>query len=160
MSLNNYERLIQLAEDVFDAKNDPDQLDVNPDVIRHLQQMHPATVSEYNEEEGPVAWVLIIPTTEKLMHQFVESKISERQLYNQTPLHVSYDALYLCSALVLEEYRRQGIVKKLAVQAIQEICKDHPIKALCTWPFTYEGEFSAEKIARLVSLPLFKRKPL
>jgi len=78
-------------------------LDVNEEVIQHLQQIHPATVSEYDDVNGPVAWILLLPTTTELMHQFLEQKISEKELYEKTPLNISYDALYLCSAMVLEE---------------------------------------------------------
>lgn len=54
MAVSNFERMIQLAEDTFATKNDPDQLDVNQDVIERLQKIHPSTVSEYNDN-GPVA---------------------------------------------------------------------------------------------------------
>jgi hypothetical protein len=63
MTVSNLERMIKLADDVFDIKSDPDQLDVNQDVITRLQRIHPATVSEFNDGNGPAAWVLVIPTT-------------------------------------------------------------------------------------------------
>jgi hypothetical protein len=109
MHLSNFERMIQLAEEVFAIKNDPKQLDVNQEVIERLKRMHPATVSEYDDGNGPVAWVLLIPTTLDLMHRFLENKISEKELFDLTPPDTSYEALYLCSAMVLEEYRRKGI---------------------------------------------------
>ncbi len=150
--------MLQLAEDVFAVKNDPDQLDVNEDVIAHLLQIHPATVSEYDNGEGPVAWVLLIPTTTSLMNMFLQGDITEKQLYEQTPLDSSYDALYLCSAMVLEEYRRQGITKRLVLDAIRRIRQDHPLKALFVWAFSEEGDQAAEMLASEVQLPLF-RKP-
>jgi len=157
MSSNNLKRMIQLAEDVFDAKNDPNQLDINQEVMERLQRMHPATVSEENDGNGPVAWVLVIPTTMELMDWFLKQKITEKELFELTPLDTIYEALYLCSALVLEDYRRKGITKKLAVQAIENIRTDHPLKALFVWPFSKEGDLASETIAGLVSLPLFKR---
>lgn len=60
MALSNFERMIQLAEEVFAVKNDPDQLDVNQDVLERLQKIHPSTVSEQDDGNGPVAWVLMI----------------------------------------------------------------------------------------------------
>ncbi len=79
-------------------------------------------------------------------------------MFDLTPEKAKFDALYLCSALVLEEYRRRGIVKNLVLEAISEIRKDQPLQALFVWPFTREGELAAEAIAQSVSLPLFKRK--
>ena len=105
---------------------DPDQLDVDQHVIERLLRIHPATVSEFNEGNGPVAWVLIIPTTHALMDKFLNGRISEKELFERTPLDAKYETLYLCSALVLNEYRRQGIAKRLMLNAIEKIRKDHP----------------------------------
>jgi GNAT superfamily N-acetyltransferase len=155
MEKNNLERLIQLADEVFDMKNDPEQLNVDQEVIRRLSSMHPSTLSEQVEGNGPVAWVLVIPTTLELMNRFLDGKISEKELFNLTPLN---EALYLCSALVLEEYRRKGITKRLVLSAFENISRDHPIKALFVWPFTEEGGVAAERIATLAGLPLFRRR--
>jgi GNAT superfamily N-acetyltransferase len=158
MTLSNFERLVQLADEVFAVKSDPSQLDVNPEVLERLQKMHPATVSAFDDGNGPVAWVLLIPTTLELMNRFLDNQISEKELFNQTPLNTTYDAIYLCSALVLEEYRRKGITKNLAMSAIEIIRKDHPLKAAFVWAFSPEGDLAAETIARLAELPLYKRE--
>lgn len=157
MSLSNFERMMQLVEEVFATKEDPDQLDVNEDIIEGLQKLHPAALSEYNEGDGPIAWILLIPTTQELMHQFVEKKISEKELYELTKPGISYDALYLCSGLVLEEYRRKGIAKDLTLEAVKKISEEHSLKALFVWSFSKEGDLAAEAIARHLALPLFKR---
>jgi len=156
MALSNFERMIQLADEVFAVKSDPNQLDVDEDVIARLLRIHHATVSEYDDGNGPVAWVLLIPTTLDLMNRFLEHKISEKELFDLTPENSVYEALYLCSALVLEEYRRKGIAKQLMLTAIENIRKDHPLKALFVWAFSNEGDLASEAIARLTSLPLYK----
>jgi GNAT superfamily N-acetyltransferase len=157
MALSNFERMIQLAEDIFAYKSDPNQLDVDQEVIEKLHRIHPATLSEYDDGDGPVAWVLLIPTTLDLMHKFLEHKISEKELFDLTSEDTVYDALYLCSALVLEEYRRKGLTKQLSLAAIEKIRKDHPLKALFVWAFSKEGDLASEAIARIASLPLYKR---
>jgi GNAT superfamily N-acetyltransferase len=157
MSKSNFERMLQLADEVFAVKNDPTQLDVNQEVLERLMRIHPGTVSEFDDGNGPVAWVLLFPTTMDLMHQFLDATISEKELFDRTPLDIKYEALYLCSALVLEEYRRKGISKRLALQAIENIRKDHPLKALFVWTFSREGDLGAEALARYTSLPLYKR---
>jgi len=158
MAIDNLERLIRLAEEVFDMKHDPDQLNVNQKVLRRLEKIHPSTVSEEVDNNGPVAWVLVIPTTLELMNRFIEGKISEKELFKMTPLNTTYEALYLCSALVLEEYRRKGITRRLVLDAIDNIRKDHPLKALFVWPFTDDGGVAAERIAALAGLPLYLKK--
>ena len=157
MALSNYERMIQLSEEVFSSRTDPDQLNVNENVMDHLQLIHPDTISEYDEGNGPICWILCIPTTLDLMNQFINKKISERELYELTPLNTKYEAIYLCSALLLEEFRGKGIAQTLGVRAIENIKIDHSIKALFFWSFSKEGEKLAEKVSELMSLPLFKR---
>ena len=74
--MTNFERMIRLAVETFDAHNDPEQLDVDEQVIERLKQVHPAAVSERANVDGPIAWLLLIPTTSDLMNQFIEKKIS------------------------------------------------------------------------------------
>lgn len=157
MSLTNLERMMKLAEEVFDVRNDPEQLSINPEIMERLKKLHPATISEYNEGEGPIAWVLVIPTTTDLMNQFLMGDINEKELFEMTSPEAQFDSLYLCSALVLEEYRRKGITKQLCSTAIEKIRKDYPLKSLFVWSFSKEGEISAESIAHSVGLPLHKR---
>ncbi len=157
MALSNFERMIQLAEEVFDVRNDANQLSVDEEVIKRLKNLHPSTLSEYDDGKGPVVWILVIPTTRDLMNRFINKSITEQELLDLTPLNIPYEAIYLCSAMVLPEYRNKGIAKKLTLEAIESIKKQHPIKSLFVWPFTKEGNSLAEHIAKLSSLPLLKR---
>ena len=157
MALSNFEKMIQLAGEVFSAHNDPAQLDVDEQVMDRLQQIHPATLSEFIDGDGPVVWILLIPTTVDLMNQFVAEEISETELLNKTPLYQKYEALYLCSALVLPEFRRKGLATQVGVEAISRIRADHPIRFLFTWNFSHEGALLAEQAAKSENLPLLKR---
>ena len=158
MTSDKLKRLIELADKVFAYKDDPNQIEVNDEVRKKLYQIHPMTLSEYRVEDGPVAWLLLIPTTKELMDQFLKKEISERELFEKTPIGVKYDSIYLCSALVLEEYRRKGIIKELTQNAINGIRKDHPIRSLFVWPFSLEGDLAADKISKELDLPLYIRK--
>ena len=114
----NHERLLQLAEDAFAMRSDPAQLQVDEHVLEHLRQLHPATVCEANDAHGPIAWVLLIPTTLELMQDFVQGRITEQQLYDRTPMGVPYQAVYLCSGLVLPEHQRQGLATRMTLEAL------------------------------------------
>lgn len=157
MPKSNFEKMIELAVETFAAHNDPDQLNVDEEIIEHLKKIHPATLSDYQEGDGPVCWVLLIPTTTEIMKQFVKGEISETELLNKTPMNVSYDVLYLCSCLVLPEYRRKGIAKRVAYDAIEKIRADFTIKSIFVWNFSKEGGLFAENIAKHEGLPLLKR---
>ena len=155
---SNYERLIELADEVFAVRKDPEQLDVDEKVIAKLQSIHPATLSDKDFGEGPILWILLIPTTTSIMNQFLNHEINEKQLYELTEPNQTCEAVYLCSALVLEEYRNKGYAKDITLHAIKEMQKDHPIKALYYWPFTEGGEAAAKSIAKAIGLPLYERK--
>ena len=157
MNESNFERMIKLAGDVFDVKNDPDQLDVNEEVIARLRRIHPFTISEHKDENGPLVWILMIPTTQGVMYRFLNKEITEKQLLELTPLDVPYDAIYLCSAMVLPEFRGHGLAKNLALEAIENIRNTNPIRDLFVWPFTEEGDALADTLAAATSLPLLKR---
>jgi hypothetical protein len=153
----NLERMINLAESAFNAKNDLEQLDVDETVIERLLRIHPATVTEKANADGPIAWLIMIPTTKELMSRFLAKEISEKELYWLTDVDGTYEAIYLCSAMVLEEFRRTGITKELTINKIKEIKDGHPISALFVWAFSEEGNLAAEAIAKATNLPLHKR---
>jgi GNAT superfamily N-acetyltransferase len=154
---NNLERMIQLAEKVFAVRSDPSQLSVNGRVMHRLRRIHPSTITEKSTRNGPVAWMLVLPTTHHLMEQFLTKQINERELYAKTPLHTRYDSIYLCSALVLPEYRGKGLAKKLMMKAIKSICKQHPINALYYWEFSKAGRRLAQSVSQELHLPLHQR---
>ncbi|HLE32860.1 MAG TPA: GNAT family N-acetyltransferase [Bacteroidota bacterium] len=153
----NLERMIRLADEFFATKSDSSQLSVTEEDREKLQRLHPATLSQQIEGDGPVAWILLIPTTEDLMEGFLTKGINEQELLNLTPQGAKYDAVYLCSALVLPEFRGKGIAKRVASDAIREIQKSHPIRSLFFWEFSPEGGSLADAVARETGLPVLKR---
>jgi GNAT superfamily N-acetyltransferase len=153
----SYERMIQLAEESFHASEDPSVVSVTDELILRLRRMHPATVGEECDETGPISWVLLLPTSDALIARFLQKEITERQLFALTPDGIEYDALYMSSALVLPEYRRKGIARRLIVKAITAIRRDQAIGRLAYWPFSVEGKLLAESVARECKLPLYER---
>ena len=149
--------MIRLAEEIFAVKNDPSQISVDRKTMLRLKKIHPNTMTEKSTNKGPIAWMLVIPTTHKLMEQFIAKNINERELLNKTPLRVKYDSVYLCSALVLPEYRGRGLAKSLMIKAIKSIQKDHPITDLFYWGFSTAGRRLARSIAKELRLPIRKK---
>jgi ribosomal protein S18 acetylase RimI-like enzyme len=149
--------MIRLAEETFEARNDPDQLDVDDQVIRRLQSLHPATLTERIEGDGPVAWILLIPTTRETMELFVNGVIGERELLERTRPGEQAEAIYLCSALVLPEFRKKGYARELTLKVIEAIRRDFPIRYLYVWPFSEQGLRLAQRLAEECRLPLSTR---
>ncbi|MCE3229896.1 MAG: GCN5-related N-acetyltransferase (GNAT)-like protein [Bacteroidetes bacterium] len=153
----NFQRMLSLIDEVFATRNDPDQLQVTPAQLKKLEQIHPATLSEFANEDGPLIWVLIIPTTEKIMNGFLSGNLSEKQLLEKTKPGQAYDCIYLCSVTTLPEARGKGETKKLCIKAINAVSKDHNITTLFVWPFTKEGETLAESLANVCGMTLLKK---
>jgi GNAT superfamily N-acetyltransferase len=158
MKESNFDRMMEIIEDTFAMRSDPSQLQVNEKVLEKLAEIHPATLSEFNEGSGPCSWVLVIPTSVEIMNDFLSEKISEQELFDRTKPGMKYEVIYLCSVTTLPEYRGKGITKKLCVEAIEKIRKEFPIKNLFTWAFTKEGDALAEAVSDQNKLPLSKRE--
>jgi hypothetical protein len=157
MQKPNYQRMYDLIDAVFATRQDPEQLQVDAEQMKKLQALHPATLTEEASEEGPLIWVLLIPTNRALMQSFLEDALNEKQLLEQTPLNTPLDCLYLCSVTALPEVRGKGRSRALCLQAIEAIRSDHPIQHLFVWPFTKEGAALAENVAKVLGLPLYQR---
>ena len=155
--MTHLERMIALADQFFASRNDPDQIIVDDGLMEKLRSIHPATLSEARDEKGPFAWILLIPTTHRVMEQFIRGEIGERQLLGVNVPNSAFDAIYLCSALVLPEYRGKGVARRLAVDAIRAIQRDHAIREFFVWAFSLEGTRLAESLARRFNLPLYQR---
>lgn len=154
----NLRRMIQLADECFDTRHDPAQLSVDEAVMEGLRRLHPQAIAEARNQDGPIAWTLVIPTTRTLMEGFLEGRLSERELFAATPEGVAYDAVYLCSALVLPEHRRHGIALRLICDSLLTIRSTHPVQALFFWGFSEEGECLAQAVAKEMDLPLFQKR--
>jgi GNAT superfamily N-acetyltransferase len=150
--------MIRLAEEFFDMKNDPEQISVDGESMAKLKEIHPATMSEEKDENGPIAWILVIPTAHALMEAFIQGEINERELLDRTLPGRAYDALYLCSALILPEHRGKGLARRLTSRAIGAIRHDHPLRSLFYWSFSAGGDSLAASVARECGLPLYRRQ--
>ncbi len=153
----NFERMIAVVNEAFGSRNDTGQISVDETERELLAAIHPATLSELDNEDGPIVWILLVPTTTAIMQRFLNGTISEKQLLQETQPGTAYDAIYLCSASVLPEYRNKGLSKKVALDAIDAIRESHNIKALFYWPFSNEGKLLATSLATSTGLPLYEK---
>jgi ribosomal protein S18 acetylase RimI-like enzyme len=147
-----------LIEDVFNTDNDPTQLGFNEGDIEKLISLSPHTLQEAANQDGPYAWVSVFPTSLNLMNQFMTGLIDERQLFDCTNEETPKEVVYLCSAIVLPEFRSQGIALKLTAQAIEALKLVYPISAALIWPFSDNGLRLAERAAETCGITLHVRK--
>ena len=51
-ALPNFNRMMSLIDEVFSTRNDPGQLQVDTNVMQKLEAIHPATLSEFADENN------------------------------------------------------------------------------------------------------------
>jgi ribosomal protein S18 acetylase RimI-like enzyme len=152
----NLARMLEMVNSFFDMKNDPDQLQVSEAAQARLQRIHPMCLTEVTNEDGPILWLLLFPTNQALVDSFLKDEINEQELFNRTPEDSKgHDCIYLCSASVLPEFRNKGLASQHTIAAVQAMQKEFPIKSLCVWPFSKEGEQLGQYIANKLNLPLY-----
>lgn len=188
--MDNFKRMIRLADEFFETKNDPSQITITEEVMEQLRSIHPSTMGEIANEQGPLAWTIVIPTTRAIRDQFMKGQIGEAELLKRTlakiesvadnkrfssdlpSSHTSvpaqndpvgivnedtqFTSIYLCSALVLPEFRGKGLAKKLVCDSIRAIQKNLPVEELFVWAFSMEGKELARNIALSTKLTLFE----
>jgi hypothetical protein len=153
----NFQRMLQIIDETFKMRDDPGQIQVTPDQQKKLAALHPSTLSELANEDGPLIWVLLIPTTSAIMNLFLQNKISEKELLDKTQVGEKYNCIYLCSVSTLPEMRGKGQTKAICIKAIKQIAAQHTIKTLFVWPFSKEGKFLAQKIAKELDMDLLNK---
>ena len=158
MPPDNFSRMIHLATEFFDTKNDPSQLSIDETVMERLHEIHSAAMGGLSNENEPIAWTIVIPTTHGIMNQFIGQSIGERELMELTLQQKIFEAIYLCSAMVLPEHRGKGLAKQLLCSSIRAIQNDHSIRHLFYWAFSREGDALSQAAAKELQLPLLKRK--
>jgi hypothetical protein len=149
--------MMELAEDVFDARNDPEQLDVNEEVIKRFQLIHPASVSEYNEGDGPIAWVLLLPTTLVLMNQFLERRSTKKNCFTRHPCTFLTKRFTCVPPWCSMNIAGRALLNAWLWMLLTGSGKDHTITCLFYWSFTEEGDFAAKSLAKACELPLLLR---
>lgn len=104
---------------------------------------------EYKTDEkgDPIAWVVVLPTTKEMMHKFLKGEITEKQLLELAVPHNSYSAIYLCAAITIPRYRRQGLAFALFREAIKKIRKTNDYE-IFVWPFGNSGLELAKKVGK------------
>ena len=158
MAQVNFKRMMELIDETFATRQDPEQLQVTPAQLKKLKAIHPATLTELANEQGPLIWVLVIPTSIQVRDAFIKGEISETRLLELTGPGQAYEALYLCSVTALPEARGKGQALDLCLKAIQAIMQQHSIKSLYTWPFSPQGLKLAGSLANSLNLPLLLRQ--
>jgi GNAT superfamily N-acetyltransferase len=156
MNKEAFEKVLKMSEEFFGTESDPEQMSVSEESARKLWSIHPDTVLYAFEGGEPVAWVVIVPTSADVMEKFLAKKISERDLLDLAAAEKKFEALYVCGAFVLPDYRRKGYAKELLLKGIRILSqgKDIPLYA---WVYSDEGRKLTESLSRTLGKEIISR---
>lgn len=135
-----------IAEQIFGTIQDSDQIPIAKESGDKLNTLTPHWIKYKTDEKGdPIAWVIVLPTTKEMMHKFLKGEITEKQLLEFTAPQEAYSAIYLCAAITISQYRRQGLAFSLFEEAIEKISKTEDY-AIFVWPVGDGGLELAKKV--------------
>ena len=149
---------MEIAEQFYSTSSDPGQIPITEESFRRLMSIHKETIKLKADKDGnPVSWVVVVPTSKKIMELFLDSKISEKELFDKAVQEKRFEALYLCSGFTLPEFRNTGYAMALFTEAINEFAKDDSV-ALYAWLYSKEGEGLFNKAKNLLNREVRVRK--
>jgi GNAT superfamily N-acetyltransferase len=150
MNKDSFEKIKKISEEFFGTKSDPEQIEINQENADELYKLHSGTIIyKFNEKDEPIAWVTTIPTSIHVMNDFLDKKISERELMGLALKEKSFEALYLCGVFVLPEYRNMGYGKSMLLQGIEKVSQDKDIPLYC-WNYSEEGRMLIKSLSLVV----------
>ncbi len=149
----------KFTEDYFGTEQDPQQIRTSPENRDWLYNNMPYSVNVIRDHTEIVGFSFILPCTNRMMEQFLSLEIDEATLFEEIKGMSRLsppEAIYLCSAVLKEEYRGRGLATLAFVKSISQIKGDSdPI--LFYWKFSDEGERLAKRVARQMGLELRAR---
>lgn len=153
-----YRKMEYIAESLFGTQNDPEQILINEEANRKLRGIHQDTILWREDGNGnPISWIVVVPTSIPIMEKFLKREISEQKLFDIATEEKKFDALYLCSAITIPEYRKRGLAMELMLEAIEKFApkKEQP---LFSWPYSPEGDSLIRKLEEKLGRKILLRE--
>lgn len=151
-------KLEGVHEEFFQTEKHSDEMPVTVETQNKLSALTPYWLNYETDLEGnPISSVVVMPTQRALGEQFLDGRITEKELMERTIPSDFYDAAYLCAAITVPHFRGQGITRRLFTEALQNIplTKD---AILLYWATSKEGERWVMKNKDILGKPILVRK--
>lgn len=150
------------VETFFAMVEDPDQIPASEENILWIQENIPDCVNLIKFNREVIGQTFIIPCTNEILNKFLGGKISENELFEEVKKKVTpsnFRSIYLCSALVREEFRNKGFAFEALKKSIKKVCTREQVKpSLFVDAWSEEGRNLARKVAKEMNLELRELK--
>lgn len=159
MNRETLKKIIKITEDFYGTESDPNQIPVTEESSDKLLSINTDTVLyRTDKNQNPVACVVVIPTSKKTMKKFLNKEITEKELLDIAVSEKKGEALYLCSAFVVPEFRRKGYAIRLLLEAIEKLSNKQQKIPLYYWGYSKEGKGLAQNLSKIVGRDLLALK--
>ncbi len=105
-----------------------------------IQNLEINNIVCFKDNEKPIAWSIVLPTSRGSKTKFLNREITENQLFEDSINNQSFESLYIFAAIVLPNYRKRGFAKELARYQINYFKSTYKITDYFAWIFSPEGE--------------------
>lgn len=155
---NQLKKILEIAEQFYGTFDDLEQIPINENSFNRLISIHEETIKlKTDNSNSPVSWIVVIPTSGETMNLFLDKKINERELFDRAVKEKSFEALYLCSAFTISEYRNKGYAKELLIESINKFAPDKSVE-LYVWIYSKEGANLINVLEESLGREIKKRK--
>jgi transcriptional regulator with XRE-family HTH domain len=160
LSKGDFEKVAELAEEFFQTAKNYEQMP-SEEITYEFIKKFAGSLNVIKDNKKVIGHTFILPCDKKSMTDFIEKRITEKQLFYRIRDKISandYSALYLVSAQLIPEYQRKGLAVKSFVMQIKAYQKLIKRPVLFFWPLSKEGLSLAKKAADITGLELKQRK--
>lgn len=140
-----------IATDFFDTKNDLEQLPGDELTISVCKNTYPLSLNVIKKNSQFIGYTFASPCTHALMQEFIDKKITEREMYEQIKKEnirwENADAIYFAGAQTIKKYQQKGIGTKARIIQIKKLQEKYPnLKQLFCWTYSEMGNKTVKRI--------------
>ncbi|MFA5856312.1 MAG: GNAT family N-acetyltransferase [Candidatus Pacearchaeota archaeon] len=148
----------KISEDYFGTQKDSNQIPTTRQTRDWIYKNAQDYLNIIRSDGEMVGYTFMLPCNRILMDCFLSKKINEAELFEEIKkmkLKDTPETIYLCAAVLKEEFRGKGLATTAFVKAINKIIqngKNKPI--LFYWKYSEEGGKLSQRVAKFTGLEL------
>lgn len=143
-----------VAEEIFGAEEDTTQTKPTIENALKLIAIDKNNFVCVKDGEKIIAWTVTLPTSKQNMNEFLDGKITERELSERSKKNHSFETLYLMAGITLPEYQRKGLYSLCRKYQIEYFKTKYGIHDFYAMPFSPEGEKALAKVEKNLKIQI------
>lgn len=159
ISRKDFYDAVKLHVEEFEVESDFEQIQEEDVPYEKLIKNDCEEECILKDHDVVIGSTFVILTSIDIMNLFLQGKITERELLFESRKIKSYNSIYLCSSIIIQEYRRFGLIfeaGKILLKKIIEKNNFNPV--IFGWTFSEAGSNLLKKTAKHFNLEYFEKK--